>query len=78
MGHRKPHRLNSPEMGDEEPRKGLSDKAQREIGKQLKALFDEVVNEPVPDRFTRLLDELDLQDRTQDPKGNKGHTEDQS
>lgn len=78
MGDRKPHRLNGPRIGAEESRKGLSDKAQREIGKQLKALFDEVVNEPIPDRFTRLLEELDSQDRPRAPEGDKGHTEEQS
>jgi hypothetical protein len=29
------------------------------IGRQLKAMFDEVVNQPVPDRFADLLDQLD-------------------
>lgn len=33
--------------------------AQNEIGRQLKALYDEVVNEPVPERFVELLQRLD-------------------
>jgi hypothetical protein len=30
-----------------------------QIGRQLKAMFDAVANEPVPDRLTALLDRLD-------------------
>jgi hypothetical protein len=29
------------------------------IGRQLKAKFDEIVTEPVPDRFRELLDQLE-------------------
>jgi hypothetical protein len=29
------------------------------IGRQLRALYDEVANQPVPDRFMELLDRLD-------------------
>jgi hypothetical protein len=32
---------------------------QAHIGRQLRAVYDEVVNEPVPDRFLRLLEELE-------------------
>jgi len=32
---------------------------QAHIGRQLRAVYDEVVNEAVPDRFLRLLDELE-------------------
>lgn len=28
------------------------------IGQQLRAVYHEILNEPVPDRFVRLLDEL--------------------
>ena len=28
------------------------------IGRQLRAAYHEILNEPVPDRFVRLLDEL--------------------
>jgi hypothetical protein len=31
---------------------------QAHIGRQLRAVYDEVVNEPVPDRFLELLEEL--------------------
>ena len=29
------------------------------IGRQLRAVYDEIVNEPVPDRFVQLLEELE-------------------
>jgi hypothetical protein len=29
------------------------------IGRQLRGIFDEVVTQPVPDKFRRLLDELE-------------------
>ena len=32
---------------------------QAQIGRQLRAVYDEVVNEGVPDRFVRLLEELE-------------------
>jgi Anti-sigma factor NepR len=32
---------------------------QAHIGRQLRAVYDEVVNEGVPDRFVRLLEELE-------------------
>jgi len=33
--------------------------AQTKIGEKLKALYDDVVNQPVPDRFKDLLAQLD-------------------
>jgi hypothetical protein len=30
------------------------------IGRQLRALYDEVASQPVPDRFMELLDRLDV------------------
>jgi len=32
---------------------------QTHIGRQLRAVYDEVASEPVPDRFVRLLEELE-------------------
>jgi hypothetical protein len=37
----------------------LEPELQAHIGRQLRAVYDEVVNEPVPDRFVRLLEELE-------------------
>ncbi len=38
---------------------GLNREIQAKIGQQLRAMFDEVVQEGVPDRFTELLRQLD-------------------
>jgi hypothetical protein len=35
---------------------------QAKIGQQLRALYDDVVNQGVPDRFSELLNRLDKQD----------------
>ena len=41
-------------------KKPVSDFAMHEhIGGQLRAIFDELVKEPVPDKFRELLDELE-------------------
>jgi len=32
---------------------------QAEIGKQLRAIYDDVINEPVPTKFTELLEKLE-------------------
>ena len=43
------------------PAKGaiLEADLQAHIGRQLRAVYEEVVNEPVPERFLRLLEELE-------------------
>lgn len=38
---------------------GAEDAVQRAIGSQLRAVYDEVVNMPVPDKFLALLSSLD-------------------
>jgi hypothetical protein len=40
------------------PHPHLGTDVQALIGQQLRAVYHEVLNEPVPDRFVRLLDEL--------------------
>ncbi|WP_167591738.1 NepR family anti-sigma factor [Jiella endophytica] len=56
------------ENEDEKLQTGQTQKSQRtgselgigaSIGKQLKAYYDDVASEPVPDRFLSLLDALD-------------------
>jgi len=37
----------------------LDPAAQERIGAQLRAMYDEIVNEGVPDRFAKLIDKLD-------------------
>ena len=39
---------------------GLNREIQAKIGQQLRAMFDEVVQEGVPDRFADLLRQLDI------------------
>lgn len=41
---------------DEKP--GLDNETQAQLGKKLKEAYSEVINEPVPDRFKNLLDQL--------------------
>jgi len=45
---------------DEEARgRGLSDHTQKRIGLHLRALYDQVVQQPVPDRFRELIAQLE-------------------
>jgi Anti-sigma factor NepR len=37
----------------------LSREVQARLGQQLRALYDDVVNQGVPDKFTELIDRLD-------------------
>jgi hypothetical protein len=39
----------------------LSTEVQRKIGGQLRAMYDDVVRQGIPDRFARLLSQLDEQ-----------------
>jgi hypothetical protein len=48
---------------------GLTREATVKIGQQLRAMYDEVVKEGVPDRFTELLKQLDQGDGEKD----RGH-----
>jgi hypothetical protein len=43
----------------QKPNSGLNREIQAKIGQQLRAMFDEVVQEGVPDRFADLLRQLD-------------------
>ncbi len=38
---------------------GMEAELQAHIGRQLRAVYDEVAREPVPDRFLKLLEELE-------------------
>jgi len=44
------------ERAGQHPR--LDDDLQAVIGQQLRAVYHEILNEPVPDRFVRLLEQL--------------------
>jgi hypothetical protein len=41
------------------PEEGLAANLQAHIGRQLRAAFDEIAREPVPDRFLQLLKDLE-------------------
>lgn len=42
----------------------LSDEAYRRIGDELKAFYDGLVNEPLPDRFVELLRQLEEREKS--------------
>ncbi len=46
----RPHGAQSP---------GLQPQVQDHIGRQLRALYDDVLGQPVPDRFKELMERLD-------------------
>jgi hypothetical protein len=48
---------------------GLESGIQAHIGRQLRHIYDEVVNEPVPDRFVKLLAALEARAAEPKPKG---------
>ncbi|MEL6505074.1 MAG: NepR family anti-sigma factor [Pseudomonadota bacterium] len=45
-------------MNDEDEKPGLDSETQAQLGKKLKEAYADVINEPVPDRFKDLLDQL--------------------
>lgn len=47
----------------------LGGEVENAIGRRLKAMYDDVLNEPVPDRFLELLAKLD---RKEPPEGGAG------
>lgn len=66
MTSRKPTNPNNPDVkkpGTDTMQRGgparLSAEVQRKIGGQLRAMYDDVVKQGVPDRFTQLLSQLD-------------------
>lgn len=57
------------EVNQRKPKGRLGRDVQSKIGQQLRAMYDDVVSEGVPDRFTEVLRQLDEQ--TRDPQGQK-------
>ena len=45
------------------------------IGRQLRGLFDEVVTQPVPEKFLKLLDELEQKEAGRVPEGSDTDSE---
>ena len=56
------------EINQRKPRGRLGRDVQSKIGQQLRAMYDGVVNEGVPDRFNEMLRQLD-EKKDQSEKG---------
>ena len=52
-------RQDGPEAAETPPGDGMSPALQAHIGRQVRAMFDEVAEEPIPDHLLRLLQDLD-------------------
>jgi hypothetical protein len=53
----------------------LDSNSQRRIGDQLRAMYDELMQQPVPDRFRDLLEQLEKSNRDRAQERDKGQTE---
>jgi hypothetical protein len=58
MAKRKPEREETP-AAPTSADAGADFAMHEHIGRQLRGIFDEVVTQPVPDKFRKLLDELE-------------------
>ncbi len=47
------------QQGDQGNGRGLDGEAQKHIGRMLKATYEEIAHEPVPDKFLELLKQLE-------------------
>ena len=45
--------------GEEAEAVNIDPRVQSEIGKQLRAIYDDIINEPVPAKFMELLEQLE-------------------
>jgi len=50
---------------DAGPVPALGQDIQKHLGRKLKASYDELVRQPVPDKFRQLLEELERQEKKQ-------------
>lgn len=70
------HRNAVPESGAVDVKNSDTDKEkilaartrQKALGRELRRMYDEVVNEPVPDEFTELLRKIDSASAKKGPK----------
>ena len=53
----------------------LDSSSQRRIGDQLRAMYDELMQQPVPDRFKDLLEQLEKSNRSRADETGKGQAE---
>jgi hypothetical protein len=63
-----PSATNSPEVNASGDRdrpfdKSVDQAVQNHLGRKLKANYDDLVQQPVPDKFRQLLDELERQEK---------------
>ena len=54
---------------------GLDRAIQSRIGDQLRAMYDELMQQPVPDRFRDLLEQLEKSNRSKVNEADKGQLE---
>jgi hypothetical protein len=54
--------LDEPDRAGAPP--GMGPELQAHIGRQLRAVYDEVAQQPVPERFLKLLEELERKQAT--------------
>ena len=59
----------APNGTDATARQGLSDHTQKRIGLHLRAMYDTIVQQPVPDRFRDLIAKLDTSVPGSDSQG---------
>ena len=57
------------EVTHKKPRGRLGREVQNKIGQQLRAMYDDVVNTGVPDRFVEMLRKLDEEKSSNPEKG---------
>jgi hypothetical protein len=51
---------------DSTPSRSMLDRSlQAQLGRQLRSIFSDIANEPVPDRFVKLLEELEAKEQRQ-------------
>jgi hypothetical protein len=60
------------EVTQRKPRGRLGRDVQGKIGQQLRAMYDDVVSDGVPDRFTEMLRQLDEPKEQEAEKGSNG------
>jgi len=60
------------EVNQRKARGRLGRDVQSKIGQQLRAMYDDVVSDGVPDRFTEMLRKLDEGKETEQDKGSNG------
>ena len=58
------------ELTTRKPKGRLGRDVQSKIGQQLRAMYDNVVNEGVPDRFNEMLRQLDEQKKNKEEGAN--------